>query len=424
MTHLSFPITIWLETDPLKANAMTEFKIADPLLRRLVYVLGIMAVFIVGLHTLSLLKNALAFMLGLLTPFLAAMLLAYIFAPLVTALQQRLHLGRLAVTLLLYLLLAAALFLAIFVLVPQVLSELKALLNMIRQAVPDALSRLAASRYFPVDETTVSTVARVFKDADLDYVQILGNLWPTLKNLASGGVQAVGQVSSAIYSSLLSIVGFIFFFAFVGIINFYLILDWNRVGPFIRAMVPPDRRDRIFDILVKIDTGMGGFLRGQLTVAAIVGTSFAAGLFALGFVGFPGLRNYCILIGTVAALAGFIPYLGAVIGVTPAVLIVLLTGDASAQAKFTVLIAVLGLFVVIQATEGFVLQPKIVGKGVGLHPLIVMLALVGGAQFGIGGMMVAVPLATVIRILLREYYGLSRLTADPIQPQDDSDASP
>jgi predicted PurR-regulated permease PerM len=139
-------------------------------------------------------------------------------------------------------------------------------------------------------------------------------------------------------------------------------------------------------------------------VAAIVGLSFAAGLFALGFLGFPALRNYCILIGTMAGVAGFIPYLGAVIGVTPAILIVLLTGDVTVQFKFIVLIAVLGLFAAIQAIEGFVLQPKVVGKGVGLHPLIVMLGLAAGAQFGIGGMMIAVPLAMVIRIFIREFY--------------------
>ena len=70
------------------------------------------------------------------------------------------------------------------------------------------------------------------------------------------------------------------------------------------------------------------------------------------------------------------------------------------------LISVLILFGTIQAIEGFILQPKIVGRGAGLHPLVVMFALIFGAQFGIGGMIIAVPLASVIRVLVLEFYWL------------------
>jgi hypothetical protein len=92
----------------------------------------------------------------------------------------------------------------------------------------------------------------------------------------------------------------------------------------------------------------------------------------------PLLRRMVYALGVMAALAGFIPYLGAIIGVTPAILIVLLTGDATGSTKFFVLLAVVGLFAAIQTVEGLVLQPKIGGKGVGLHPAIVLLALVAG----------------------------------------------
>jgi predicted PurR-regulated permease PerM len=155
-----------------------------------------------------------------------------------------------------------------------------------------------------------------------------------------------------------------------------------------------------------MDAAMGGFLRGQLTVSAIVGGLFAIGLFGIGFVGFPALRNYCVLIGTLSAIGGFIPYLGPVMGVTPAVLIVLMSGDVSWATRLITLAAVFSLFVVIQMVEGFVLQPRIVGKGAGLHPLVVMLALIVGAQFGIGGMVVAVPVASMVRVLIREFYWL------------------
>ncbi|MFW5810845.1 MAG: AI-2E family transporter, partial [Thermodesulfobacteriota bacterium] len=154
----------------------------------------------------------------------------------------------------------------------------------------------------------------------------------------------------------------------------------------------------------KMDTAVGGFLRGQLTVSLIVGTLFAFGLFGMGFIGFPALRNYCILIGTVAAIGGFIPYLGPIMGVTPAILIILFTGGVPWSVKLITLLTVLTLFAVIQGIEGFILQPKIVGKGAGLHPLVVLLALIAGAQFGIGGMIVAVPIASITQVLVREFY--------------------
>jgi predicted PurR-regulated permease PerM len=141
-------------------------------------------------------------------------------------------------------------------------------------------------------------------------------------------------------------------------------------------------------------------------VSAIVGASFAFGLFFISFFGFPSLRNYCILIGAAAAIGGFIPYLGSIIGVTPGILIVLLTGGVPWSTKIIGLIAVVGLFSLIQAIEGFVLQPKIVGKGAGLHPLVVMFALIAGAQFGIGAMIIAVPVAGIVRVLIREFYWL------------------
>jgi predicted PurR-regulated permease PerM len=182
-------------------------------------------------------------------------------------------------------------------------------------------------------------------------------------------------------------------------------------------MVPPKHRERTFDVLDKIDISMGGFLRGQITVCFIVGVMFAVGLFGMGFIGFPALRNYSILIGTLAGVAGFIPYLGAVIGVLPAILIILLTGDVEWSTKLLTFGGVILLFSLIQAVEGFILQPKVVGKNAGLHPLLVMLALIVGAQFGIGGMIIAVPLASVIRVLIREFYWL------PIEQRETAMAS-
>jgi predicted PurR-regulated permease PerM len=221
----------------------------------------------------------------------------------------------------------------------------------------------------------------------------------TLQELASGEFEKAGQVAKGIFTGIGSAIGFFTSLIFIAIINFYLILDWDRIGSVLREIVPHQYREQTFDILDKIDSAVGGFLRGQLIVAVIVGGSFAAGLFFIGLIGFPALRNYCVLIGTLAGIGGFVPYWGPIVVITPAILIVLLTGGVVWGTKIATLAALIGLFSMIQAVEGFVLQPKIVGKGAGLHPLAVLFALVVGARFSIVGIS-----AAIIRVLFIELY--------------------
>lgn len=385
---------------------MSEFKIADPVLRRIVYAIGVMGAIALGFYTFSLVKGSIAFVFNVLTPFLVGLILAYILAPVVIGLQQRLKLGRVMGTLFLYVLILLVIFLLLAFLIPTILSQFIKLFQNLKESVPALLTALSENQHLQIDDELIRTIQEKIKEIEVDYEKIVGGLLPALQKVASGSFKAVGEVAKGIFSGVGSVIGFFSFLIFIGIINFYLILDWERIGPLIRKMVPPRHRESVFDILGKIDVAVGGFLRGQLTVSAIVGTLFAVGLFTIGFFGFPALRNYCILIGTAAAIGGFIPYLGAIIGVTPAIIILLLTGGVSWSTKMFTLLGVLGLFSVIQAVEGFILQPKIVGKGAGLHPLVVMLALIVGAQFGIGGMIVAVPAAGIIRVLIREFYWL------------------
>jgi predicted PurR-regulated permease PerM len=383
-----------------------EFTIADPLLRRIVYAVGIMGTFAFVFYTFSLLRGAFGVVFTVLTPFLVALILAYIMAPIVIGLQRRLRLGRVMGTLVLYLIIFLAIFVLLAFLIPTILSQSVKLFHGVKEGMPHLLNKLSENQYLEIDADLIQAIKDKIKTMEVDYQRVAGSLLPTLQRAASGGFAAVGDFAVGVFTGVGSVIGFLSFIVFIGIINFYIILDWEKAGPLVRKMVPPAYRERAFDVLGKIDTAVGGFLRGQLTVSAIVGASFACGLFFISFFGFPSLRNYSILIGAAAAIGGFIPYLGAIIGVTPGILIVLLTGGVSWTTKILGMLLVLGLFSLIQAIEGFVLQPKIVGKGAGLHPLVVMFALIAGAQFGIGAMIIAVPVAGIFRVLIREFYWL------------------
>ena len=173
-------------------------------------------------------------------------------------------------------------------------------------------------------------------------------------------------------------------------------------------VIPAGRQERVFEILKKMDRAVGGFLRGQLAVCFCVGTMSTLGLLLLGF-HTPALARYCLLIGILAGVANFIPYLGPILGAAPAILIVLFSPPGPGEAitwsyRLWGVAGIGALSALIQTTEGFVLQPYVVGANSGLHPLLVMLALIAGAQFGLGGMIVAIPVAAMARVLVKELW--------------------
>jgi predicted PurR-regulated permease PerM len=125
-----------------------------------------------------------------------------------------------------------------------------------------------------------------------------------------------------------------------------------------------------------------------------------------------GMKQYALLIGFVAGAANFIPYLGPLMGEIPAILYVLLSNNYEGpKEKLLYTGLVIGLFALIQTLDGFVFQPKIVGKSAQLHPVVVILALVVGGQFGIMGMIVAVPTACILRVLIKEFYWDQRMAS-------------
>jgi predicted PurR-regulated permease PerM len=136
-----------------------------------------------------------------------------------------------------------------------------------------------------------------------------------------------------------------------------------------------------------------------LTVATIVGVLATIGLMALG------LKQYALLIGVITGIGNLIPYLGPVMGATPAVLYVLFSESYdTGRERLVYLGLIVALFAFLQVIEGFFLQPRIVGRNAQLHPVAVIFALACGAPFGVIGMIIALPVAAIIRVLLKEFF--------------------
>lgn len=212
-----------------------------------------------------------------------------------------------------------------------------------------------------------------------------------LANVGKTAGASLADVLKSIGTSILSIVlviGNVALFAFVAI---YLLNDYDHIVARAGDLVPPRYRAKSFDIMSRIDQQLRGFMRGQATVCACLGTMYAIG-FVIADVPF------AITLGVFGGLASFVPYLGLILTIGPAMLFTLLKHGIDLH-----LAGVVITFVVAQGLEGNYLTPRIVGSQVGLGPVWVILAImVFGSTLGFTGMLLAVPLAAVLKVLVAE----------------------
>ena len=200
-----------------------------------------------------------------------------------------------------------------------------------------------------------------------------------------------GQLIETALASFASVLNVIVLFVIVPVVAVYLLLDWDRMVATIDTLLPRDHAPTIRQLAAEIDRTLASFIRGMGTVCLILGTYYAIALMIVGL-------QFGLVVGFVAGLVTFIPYLGALLGGALAI------GLALFQfwGEWVSLGLVAGIFVLGQVIEGNILTPKLVGSSVGLHPVWLILALsVFGSLFGFVGMLVAVPLAAAIGVLAR-----------------------
>lgn len=210
---------------------------------------------------------------------------------------------------------------------------------------------------------------------------------------------SLGQVISSKGAELLegavasvsSLVGIVMLLVIAPVVAFYLLLDWDKLIARVDELLPRDHAPTIRRLASEIDATLAGFLRGQGTVCLLLGVYYCIALVAVGL-------DFGLVIGAIAGLLTFIPYIGALVGGGLAIGLALFQfwGD------WTMIAIVAAVFFSGQMLEGNVLTPKLVGGSVGLHPVWLLLALsVFGSLFGFVGMLVAVPVSAVIGVLVR-----------------------
>ena len=200
-----------------------------------------------------------------------------------------------------------------------------------------------------------------------------------------------GALLESALASAAGIINLVVLIVIVPVVAVYLLLDWDRMVERIDELLPRDHAPVIRRLASEIDQTLAGFVRGMGTVCLALGTYYAIALMLVGL-------NFGLVVGFIAGIITFIPYLGALIGGALAIGLALFQfwGD------WLSIGLVAGIFMIGQVIEGNVLTPKLVGSSVGLHPVWLILALtVFGALFGFVGMLVAVPLAASLGVLVR-----------------------
>lgn len=243
--------------------------------------------------------------------------------------------------------------------------------------------------YFNQYKEFFSQTSRKFLSGDLKSLDILfqGNIGQNISKFFSNGshlTQSFFDAISSVTSSIISIT--------LGmVISFYILLDpefFSKLWEKTLDLCAPKRKASIKALFTDINQVISNFLRGQLLDALIVGILSSIGLTIIGL-------KFSILIGTFAGIANIIPYFGPLFGMIAAALVALISGDYQ-----LILLSVIVLFAIQQLDSNFI-SPRVVGSATGLHPVFILLAvLIGGNLLGILGMLIAVPVASIIKLIL------------------------
>lgn len=200
-----------------------------------------------------------------------------------------------------------------------------------------------------------------------------------------------GQLLKSLLTSAASLINIALLLVIVPVVTFYLLYDWDRLVATIDDMLPRDHADVVRGLALEIDQTLASFVRGMGTVCLILGTYYALALMLVGL-------QFGLVVGFIAGLVTFIPYVGALVGGSLAIGL----GLFQFWGDWVSLGLVGAIFVTGQMIEGNYLTPKLVGLSVGLHPVWLLFALsVFGSLFGFAGMLVAVPVAAAIGVLTR-----------------------
>lgn len=324
----------------------------------------------------------------ILTPFLAGVVLAYLFDPVVTRLAGW-KINRTLGTTLVFLVMVLILVLAGLALVPVLLDQALKLISVFPKLLATLQDQLVP---YLNAKLGLDINLESMKQISVQHAQEIGSV------LAKGATVVFGSGGTVVFSMMNLIL--------IPVIGFYLLRDWPDFLKKIQELMPRRQEPQWVALAQESNQMLGGFLRGQLVVMLANGITYAIGLTVVGL-------ETGVVIGMAAGMLSFVPYLGNVIGITTALIAMYIqTGE------FTPLLWVLLVFGIGQTLESILWQPRFVGERIGLHPVAVIFAVMaGGVLFGFFGVLLALPVSAILVVLGR--HALKRYRQSPFYQDAD-----
>ncbi len=306
---------------------------------------------------------------GVIGPFIAGFVMAYLLDPLALRLE-RLGLPRWAAAALVLVVFIAAVLAVGFASAPIIQAQIVQLAQ--------TLPRLV--------QTTVPLAEHLLRKTPL-----AASSHTVVANLSNRAVGWLSDSVGTIVAGSLAFVNVVTFIVISPLVAFYLLRDWPRIIRQVESWWPRAQTATIAALMAESDAALSGFIRGQSLVCLILAVFYAAGWSLVGL-------NYGIVLGLLAGILGFVPFLG----VMSAVGLSLLVALGQYGFDWVSLGAVLGVFAVGQVLESSILTPNLIGNRIGLHPVWVLFAVfAGGEVAGLAGVFLAVPVAAVLGVIVR-----------------------
>ncbi len=310
---------------------------------------------------------------AVLMPFVLGFAIAYLLNPIILKVEK-IKIGRKSASLLILTLFLLAVALVIAVISPLLIREM-----------------LEFAEEFPayIDKLLVLAQPIVENIQTKLGLETTDDLFASIKPHIGKAAETSAGILKHVVSGGAAVVNFTLTFFLTPIVAYFLLKEWPKLTQWIYDLMPRDHEKTLKGLLSEIDKKIGGFVRGQLSVCAVLGVMYAVALVIAGL-------KYGFFIGLMAGALSIIPLVGSGIGLLVSVMVAWFqTGDI----MFVGIIA--AIFFIGQIIEGNILTPKLVGDSVGLHPLWVLFSLMaGGALLGILGMLIAVPVTAVAGVLI------------------------
>lgn len=325
---------------------------------------------------------------GILLPFAVAWLLAYFINPLVNFIQIRLRFKfRLLSTLTALVLIAAVLYGVFMLVVPSITKEFDALKNFIVVFLNENLINAT------IPEPVIEFIRKVFNEEGLtEIVQGKNDLIPSLAEHFQGVVSGTLNAVKQLFAMSITLLYLLF-----------ILLDFERLSRGWKPYVPKKWRGIVGKLWGDLVSGMNQYFRGQALVALCVGILFATGF---SIIDFPAAIAFGLFIGVL----NLVPYLQ-LVSVVPMMLLAVLKAATTGGNFWMILFAACMVLLVVQLIQDLFLVPYIMGKRMNLHPAVILLSLsIWGHLLGLLGMIVALPLTTIMLAYLKRYHEIAEFS--------------